>query len=196
MGIKNDFAESSKYYDIILGKEKYEKYAKFVGKILQKNGVKSILELGCGSGLYMIPLKKLGFEIEGLDISKDMLEVAKEQDASLVLYEEDMSKFELEKKYDSILCLNSSLILLPNMEMIEETLRRCKEHLSEKGLLLIDIAVFFFYLTRGIGRMKISADIEILKNLNLVNKKYSTNQSVKKTFYNATRCIPVNWRKY
>ena len=48
------------------------------------------------------------------------------------------------------------------------------------SLLLIDIAVFFFYLTRGIGRMKISADIEILKNLNLVNKKYSTNQSVKK----------------
>ena len=48
------------------------------------------------------------------------------------------------------------------------------------GLLLIDIAVFFFYLSKGMGRMKISADLEILKNFKKINKKYHENQKIRK----------------
>jgi len=48
------------------------------------------------------------------------------------------------------------------------------------GLLLIDIAVFFFYLSKGMGKMKISADLEILKNLKNINKKYKHNQKIRK----------------
>ena len=48
------------------------------------------------------------------------------------------------------------------------------------ALLIIDIAVFFFYMTRGIGKMKILADLEILRNLKIINKKYVSNQNIKK----------------
>ena len=48
------------------------------------------------------------------------------------------------------------------------------------GLLLVDIAVFFFYLSKGMGRMKISADLEILKNFKKINKKYHENQKIRK----------------
>ena len=48
------------------------------------------------------------------------------------------------------------------------------------GLLLVDIAVLFFYLSKGLGRMKISADIEILKNLKKINEKYKKNQEKRK----------------
>jgi len=44
------------------------------------------------------------------------------------------------------------------------------------GLLLVDIAVSFFYLSKGLGRMKLSADIEILKNMKKIRKKYEKNQ--------------------
>ena len=47
------------------------------------------------------------------------------------------------------------------------------------GLLLIDIAVLFFYIFKGLGKMKISADIEILKNLKIINKKYNQNQKIR-----------------
>ena len=47
------------------------------------------------------------------------------------------------------------------------------------GLLLIDIAVLFFYIFKGLGKMKISADIEILKNLKTINKKYNQNQKIR-----------------
>jgi len=48
------------------------------------------------------------------------------------------------------------------------------------GLLLVDVAVFFFYLSKGMGRIKISADLEILKNFKKINKKYLENQKIRK----------------
>ena len=47
------------------------------------------------------------------------------------------------------------------------------------ALLVIDLAVFFFYMTRGIGKMKILADWELLKNLKIINQKYRSNQKIK-----------------
>ena len=47
------------------------------------------------------------------------------------------------------------------------------------SLVLVDIAVFFFYLSKGMVKMKIMADFEILKNLNTINKKYSEIQKIK-----------------
>jgi len=48
------------------------------------------------------------------------------------------------------------------------------------ALFLVDIAVLFFYISKGLGRMKISADIEILKNLKKINEKYKQNQKIRK----------------
>ena len=122
MNYKNDFSGSAEYYDIILGKKEFELNSKFIEKLLKKYNKKNILELGCGTGLYLFPLKKAGFNIEGLDISKEMLKVVKKNKIKIKLYEKDMSSFKINKKYDSILCLNSSLILLPNMKLIEKTI--------------------------------------------------------------------------
>lgn len=47
------------------------------------------------------------------------------------------------------------------------------------ALVLVDISVFFFYLGKGLLRMKILADIEILRNLKIINKKYAQNQKIK-----------------
>ena len=48
------------------------------------------------------------------------------------------------------------------------------------ALLLVDFSVFIFYFTRGLVKMKISADFEILKNMRTINKKYAQNRKIKK----------------
>jgi GT2 family glycosyltransferase len=48
------------------------------------------------------------------------------------------------------------------------------------ALILVDIAVFFFYLNKGLFLAKISADIEICRNFRTINKKYKQNQKIKK----------------
>jgi len=78
-----DFSGSAKWYDVILGKDEYEKNSKFVSQQLHKFNVKTVLELACGSGLYLFPLKKNGFEIDGLDISKEMLDIARKRSKAI-----------------------------------------------------------------------------------------------------------------
>jgi len=133
----NDFAGSSKYYDLMLKKE-CEKSAKFIVKELKKFKVKTILELGCGTGLYLFPLKKAGFNIEGLDISKEMLDMAKKR-GKVKLYKGDMAKFNIKKKYDAVLNLNSSLILLKNHQEIDKSLKCSAKHLNPNGIMILDL---------------------------------------------------------
>lgn len=135
-----DFSGSAKWYDIILGIEEYEKNADFVSSQLKKFKVKKVLELACGSGLYLHPLKNKGFDVEGLDISEEMIKVAKKRCKSVKMYNQDMTKFKINKKYDAILILNSGLALLPNYSLIEKTIKLCQEHLNKKGILMIDVS--------------------------------------------------------
>jgi SAM-dependent methyltransferase len=140
MSVSNDFSGSADYYsNLISSKPELKKRINFVAKLLKKHNSKSVLDLGCGDGLYLLPLKKLKFDVEGLDIGKKILGEARKKSKSLKLYLQDMSKFKINKKYDSIICLNSSLVLLPNLKLIERTIKRCNMHLSEKGVLLLDL---------------------------------------------------------
>ncbi len=135
--MNNTWANSAQYYDIILGKKRFERSALFISKILNRYKANNILELGCGTGLYLAPLKKKRFNVEGVDISKKMLKQAKP--LRVPLYLQNMSRFNIPKKYDAILCLNSSLLLLPNTSAIEKTIQRCKNHLCPKGILILDL---------------------------------------------------------
>jgi len=130
----NDWPSSARYYDLILGKEKFAKSARFIVKVLKRHKIKSVLEIGCGTGMYLLPLQK-HFNIEGLDHSKEML--AKVQ-GKIKLHHKDMTNFKL-KKFDAILCLNSTLILLPNFKQIKKTLKNCYGHLNDDGIFILDL---------------------------------------------------------
>ena len=131
--------KSAKFYDLTQGVSDFVNYSKFVAKILKKYKVENVLELGCGTGLYLIPLKEY-FDIEGLDLSKDMLEVASSKDSKLRLYHQDMSKFKVDNKFDAIICMNSSLLLLPSVKHFDKTFKKVNEHLKPEGIFILDVA--------------------------------------------------------
>lgn len=46
-------------------------------KLFKKRNVKRILDLGCGSGRHLVYFAKRGFDVYGIDISEEGLEIAK-----------------------------------------------------------------------------------------------------------------------
>jgi 2-polyprenyl-3-methyl-5-hydroxy-6-metoxy-1,4-benzoquinol methylase len=52
-------------------------YLNEILKLFQTYSVKNVLDLGCGSGGYLVSLAKNGFEVYGLDFSKEAVDVAK-----------------------------------------------------------------------------------------------------------------------
>lgn len=76
------------------------------------------LEIGCGSGRLLLPLIQKGHLVEGLELSRDMLDLCRQSAAALslqpVLYEGDMTAFDPGKPYQSLLLPAFTFQLAPD----------------------------------------------------------------------------------
>jgi len=78
-------------YDELMNEVDYDGWVKYIEDIIKNENVKvqNILELACGTGNLTIPLTKKNYDIAGIDISEEMLSVAREkaekEDVELVL---------------------------------------------------------------------------------------------------------------
>lgn len=136
---KNLYPNSAEYYDLLEDKKKINKEINFLSNHLKKAKIKTVLDIGCGTGVYLIGLKKKGFDIEGLDLSEGMLKEARKKDSKIKLYKKDMSSFKINKKYDSAICLSSTLVALPNFRLIQKTLKNIFNHLIPNGIFILDL---------------------------------------------------------
>ncbi|MEY8749703.1 class I SAM-dependent methyltransferase [Alkalicoccobacillus gibsonii] len=107
-----------------------------------KNQEMKVLEPMCGNGRMLIPFLQKGINIEGFDISEEMLKVCKEKGEALKLnpnvYKKGIEGFETEKRYDLILIPFGSFSLLPD-PIVNKSLQNLKRVLSSKGKLLLTI---------------------------------------------------------
>ena len=100
------------------------------------------LDLACGTGRLLLLLLRAGIDIDGCDISGDMLQQCRRKAASEGfsprLYEQPMHAFDIPRRYKTIyMC--GSFGLAGSRENDLETLRRCYAHLTDNGALLLNI---------------------------------------------------------
>lgn len=102
-----------------------------------------VLEPFCGSGAPMIELLELGYDIDGLDASADMLGKLKvrAKDKGLVpnVYHQTLQHMDLPRRYRTIFIAGASLILLTSDEEAREALKRMYDHLEPGGNILIPL---------------------------------------------------------
>jgi SAM-dependent methyltransferase len=101
------------------------------------------LDVACGTGRLLLPLARAGIDIDGCDISGDMLyhcqKKADREGLKPHLYEQPMHTFELPRKYKTIYICNAFGLGGGRANDLE-TLRRCYLHLEDGGALLVNIA--------------------------------------------------------
>lgn len=102
-----------------------------------------VLELACGTGRLLVPIRQSGVDIEGLDISPDMLAVCREKllskNLTPSLYEQDMVDFDTGQLYRTIFISGGSLQLIEDIGKAIEALKRIHAHLLPGGELVMDI---------------------------------------------------------
>jgi SAM-dependent methyltransferase len=106
--------------------------------------VKSVFELGCGNSPHMDELIKRGYQYNGLDLSKAMLEYSREKalriGAEVNLIQADMIDFSLETKVDFVYVLLGSLAAKSTSELITH-FNSVAKVLRKGGLYLLDWCV-------------------------------------------------------
>lgn len=83
-------------------------------------------------------LKKSSFECEGLDLSQEMLDIAK-QKVDVIFHQKDISNFNLNKRYDAIICMFATFNHLTTIDYAIKALFCFYQHLNPSGILLIDL---------------------------------------------------------
>jgi SAM-dependent methyltransferase len=101
-----------------------------------------VLDVACGTGRLLLPLLRAGIDVDGCDLSNDMLYHCRKKAASERftpnLYTQPMHAFDLPRRYKTIyLC--DSFGLSGSRDNDLETLRRCQAHLMDTGALLVNI---------------------------------------------------------
>ena len=79
------------------------------------------------------------YTISGLDLSKEMLTIAKNKIKKGNFYHQDMTSFSLNKKFDVILCIYDSINHLLKFADWTKVFKNSSKHLNENGLLIFDV---------------------------------------------------------
>ena len=74
------FKNYAKYYDFIYQDKNYNRECNFIEEIFKTTKKpKKILEIGCGTGSYTKILLNRGYKVTAIDISGEMLKIAREK---------------------------------------------------------------------------------------------------------------------
>jgi SAM-dependent methyltransferase len=101
-----------------------------------------VLDLACGAGRLLLPLAQSGIDIDGSDLSQDMLDqcerLASESGLQIDLYPSPMDKLKLPRRYKTIyIC--GSFGLAGSRERDLAALRSCHAQLDRGGALILNI---------------------------------------------------------
>jgi SAM-dependent methyltransferase len=130
---------SSKYYDAFYSFKDYEQETQLIRDFIKKQGnsYKSLLDVACGTAEHALYLKQ-DFEIDGIDLNAEFVEIAKSKNPEGNFFVADMTDFKLDQKYDVITCLFSSIGYVKTIDNVVKTLNRFKAHLNDGGIILVE----------------------------------------------------------
>ncbi len=125
-------------FDSRINKEKF-----LFASFLQRYPIKTAIDLACGSGLHTIVLNKLGVTTTGIDISSEMLELARKNASQYGIHadfiSQSMEELNVSQPADALLCLGNSIPHLQNESALKNVLKRAKDSIRSGGWLVLQI---------------------------------------------------------
>ena len=136
------FTESAEFYDQIYSRFKdYQKESTAIHELIAKEApaTKTILDVACGTGEHArILSQEYGYEVDGIDLDESMVKLAQKKNSTGSFYCSDMTDFKIDRSYDAVICLFSSIGYVKTLERVTETLLAFKKHTHKNGMILVE----------------------------------------------------------
>ncbi|MCX7903494.1 MAG: class I SAM-dependent methyltransferase [Caloramator sp.] len=133
------------YYDKMMDVD-YDSWLQFLETLFKKYDLdfidKTALELGCGTGNMTLRLSNLGVKVVAVDLSEEMLNVAKNKvkNKGVIFINEDMVEIDFGKKFDFVFSFCDGLNYLIEDEELFNVLKKVYNHLKDDGFFIFDIS--------------------------------------------------------
>tara|TARA_B100000900_G_C20393101_1_gene639465 strand:+ start:141 stop:863 length:723 start_codon:yes stop_codon:yes gene_type:complete len=162
----------SEYYHILYNNRDHNEAELFINnilKILSPTKKSYFLDLCCGKGRHSILLNKMGYRVDGMDLSKNSIKQAlREKKNNLNFFVRDMRKIKGHNKYDFILNLFTSFGYFNNTNDNHLVISGVTKALKKNGLFIID----FLNIKKTLKELNKSEKIKI-NEINFYIKRWS-----------------------
>lgn len=136
----NAFFDLAEYYDAIYyDADTYEAESRLVSSLIEKHirtPTRRLLDIACGTGTH-IKYFRGRYNVSGLDLSPQMLQIAKEQHPDVHFYNLNLVDFEIDQSFDVLLCLYGSIGFVGSKQNLTLALRTFAKHVAPGGVLVL-----------------------------------------------------------
>lgn len=138
-------------YDTFMDNIDYKQWTDYLIALLQEYGIKDglVLDLGCGTGNVTECLAKAGYDMTGIDMSEDMLNIAmkkREKSGHDILYLcQEMQEFELYGTVRAVISICDCINYVTERQDIVKTFRLVNNYLDPQGIFIFDMNTSYKY---------------------------------------------------
>jgi SAM-dependent methyltransferase len=139
------FKDYAAYYDLLYQDKDYKTEVEYIHQLIQQNapGSKSILNIGCGTGNHDFMLAELGYEVTGIDLSEQMIDIANKKlsgnSLSKISFQVgDARTLRIAKQFDVVISLFHVMSYQVSNDDLNKAFVTAKTHLSPKGVFIFD----------------------------------------------------------
>lgn len=131
-------------YDAIMDDSLYDKWTAFSLRHLPKSrDQQQLLELACGTGIQSVRFAQSGFEVTGLDLSQEMLEVAKKRAQSakkiITFVQGNMLDLSQVGSFDVVTCYSDSICYMQDEIEVGDVFKEVYQVLNDGGIFMFDV---------------------------------------------------------
>jgi len=171
------YKDFSYVYDRFMNNLPYVDWVDYVASLLAGYGITEglVCELGCGTGNITQLMAIKGYDMIGIDISEDMLYLAREKNYGdnesyddnshddsnhngILYLQQDMMEFELYGTVRAFICLGDSANYITEKEDLVQMFRLVNNYLDKDGVFIFDLKTE--YLFKSIGDRVIAENHE------------------------------------
>ena len=134
------FTRSARFYEALYRYKDYARECERLTALIERHrrsDGRRLLDVACGTGGHIAHLKGL-YEVEGLDVEPGMIAVARERHPEILFHVADMATFDLERRFDAVVCLFSSIGYASTPPAMRMAVANMARHLRPGGVLAVE----------------------------------------------------------
>lgn len=134
------YSLSAELYDVIYQEKDYlsdaKKLQNLFARYKQSSG-KTLLDVACGTGCHLEQFAE-EFDCVGVELTEEMADLARKKLPGVPIHLGDMRDFDLDRQFDIVLCLFSSIGYMKTLEELKTAANNMMRHLAPGGILIVE----------------------------------------------------------
>ena len=135
-------------YDMFMDNIPYDEWAEYIKLLLREHGIGQgiVVDLACGTGEMTKRLSQAGYSMIGVDLSEEMLTIARDKcDEGVLFLHQDMRELDLYGSAAAMVCVCDGMNYICREEELRQVFERVHLFLEDRGVFIFDMKTEYFY---------------------------------------------------